>query len=492
MGMHSADTRPTSPIFANPRMLIGDRWLSEGAGGRFEQIEPATGTVLGSVPVASAAEAAAAVAAAEAAAPAWRRTRVEERRDILLRAAELIRPLCEEFAIIGARESGHVFNPLGANAKALSFLQYYAGWADKVEGATIPIPGADVFDFTEYEPYGVVLALATWNGPLATTITKVAPALAAGNCVVLKPSDLGSFAPLRLVEILREAGLPPGVLNVVTGGAEVGAALVTDPRVRKISFTGGLRTARAVLAAAAQNITPVALELGGKSANIVFADADLDKAAAMAANYGCIAAAGQGCLFPTRLLVESRVYDAVVERVLAHVRAVKIGDPFAPGVTMGPVINEASCNRVIDVIETAKAEKQGRLLAGGQRLGGALANGYFIEPTVFGDVNNASPLAQHEVFGPVLSILRFDTEEQAIAMANDSAFGLAAYVHTQDLGRGLRVARAMQAGYVAVNDFPRLPVTAPFGGYKQSGFGREGGRAGIEEFLQLKNVCIAG
>jgi aldehyde dehydrogenase (NAD+) len=490
VNLHTTDNRPTAAIFSDPRMLIGDRWLAEGGGGRFEQIDPSTGQVLGSLPKASLAEAAEAVAAAQAAAPAWRKLRVEQRRDILLRAAGLFAPLGEEFGVIASRESGHIFNPRGA-AATINYLNYYAGWIDKIEGSTIPIPGADAFNFTEYEPYGVVLALATWNAPLATTIMKAAAALAAGNCIVLKPSELGSFAPLRFAEVMREAGLPAGVFNVVTGGPEIGAALVADPRVRKISFTGGLRTARAVLAGAAQNVVPVTMELGGKSANIIFADADLDKASGMAAMMGCISAAGQGCLYPTRLLVEDSIYEAVVERVLAVVATAKVGDPFTPGVTMGPVINEAGCNRVMGVIETAKAEKHGQLLTGGNRVGGALAKGYFIEPTVFGDVDNRSFLAQQEVFGPVLSIMRFASEEQAISMANDTAYGLAAYVHTRDISRALRVSRAMEAGYVGVNGFPPLPVTAPFGGYKQSGYGREHGRAGILEFLQLKNVYVA-
>jgi aldehyde dehydrogenase (NAD+) len=485
-----SNSRPTSPIFTNARMLIGDRWLAEGGGGRLEHIEPTTGQTLGSFPAASISEARAAVACAEAAVPAWRKMRVEKRRDILVRAAELLRPLGEEFGIIAVRESGHLFNP-AATQKAVDYLTYYAGWIDKIEGATIPIPGADAFNFTEHEPYGVVLALATWNAPLATTIMKLAPALAAGNCIVLKPSELGSFAPLRFAEVMAAAGLPPGVLNVVTGGSDVGAALVADPRVRKITFTGGLRTARAVLSGAALNATPVALELGGKSANILFADADLDRAVPMAAQMGCVQSAGQGCLYPTRLLVEDSVYEQVVGRVLAHVSAVVPGDPFVRGTTMGPVINAAACDRVLQALDTATARHLGKLLTGGRRIGGTLAAGYFIQPTVFGEVDNKSALGQEEIFGPVLSIMRFSSELQAVEMANDTIYGLAAYVHTRDINRGLRVARAMEAGYVGVNGFPPLPVTTPFGGCKQSGFGREGGRAGLEEFLRLKNVYIA-
>ncbi|WP_016744854.1 aldehyde dehydrogenase family protein, partial [Rhizorhabdus wittichii] len=363
------------------------------------------------------------------------------------------------------------------------------GWADKMEGATTPM-GSGAFSFTTHEPYGVIAAITSWNGPITSALMKLAPALAVGNCVVVKPPELGPFATMVLGEIFLEAGMPPGVVNIVTGGIEAGSALVADRRIGKISFTGGLPTARHILRAAADNATPVVTELGGKSANIVFADADLDRAAAMSATMGCIMHAGQGCLFPTRLLVEDSIYDRFVEKVLAIVAKARIGNPFTPGVSSGPVISEAAVDRISSVIAKARGEGHGRLLTGGNRIGGELKDGYFLEPTVFGDVDNGSPLAQEEVFGPVLSIIRFSSEADAIAKANDTSYGLAGYVHTRDLGLAHRVVGALEAGYIGVNGFPPMPVQAPFGGFKQSGAGREGGKVGAEEFLRIKNVYM--
>lgn len=476
-------------IFSNASMLIGDRWIPAGSNGSFIHHDPSTGKPCGEFPVGSSVEADSAISAAHAAVSDWRKVKPDQRRDILLRTADLLAKSGEEFAAIAARESGHPYNP-SVVRKWIDHFRYYAGWVDKLEGATVPMYG-EAFNYTQHEPYGVVLALTTWNGPVSNAVMKLAPALAAGNCVVLKPPELGPFGTLRLAEILLEAGLPHGVLNVVTGGAALGEALVLDRRVGKISFTGGIQTARAITRSAAEHMTPVVMELGGKSANLVFADADLDRATVMAAHMGCVQNAGQGCLFPTRLLVEDTVYDQVVEKVLAYIHRVKIGLPFTPGVVMGPVISEAACNRIMGVIDVARREQHGRLLCGGERLGGELAGGYFIAPTVFGEVDNRSPLAQQEVFGPVLSILRFKNEDEAIALANDTAYGLAGYVHTRDVTRAHRVASRLEAGYIGINAFPPMPVNAPFGGYKQSGYGREGGRSGIDEYLRLKNVYLA-
>ncbi|MFU2325033.1 aldehyde dehydrogenase family protein [Pseudomonas sp. NFX98] len=485
------ETNPTSDVFTNAALFIGGEWIDNSALDRYTHLDPSTGQPCGSFPKGGITEANAAVAAAHKAFATWREVSPEQRRDILLKAADLIAASAEEFAAIAARESGHPFNPNPASVRKLvEYFRYYAGWTDKLEGTTIPVAGA-VLNYSQHEPYGVVLAISSWNGPATSAVMKIAAALAAGNCVVLKPPELGSFGPLRLGEILTEAGLPPGVLNIVTGGADLGEALVKHPGIGKISFTGGIQTARSICRSAAENMTPVVMELGGKSANIIFDDADLTRATTMAAHMGCVQNAGQGCLFPTRLLVQANVYDEVVEKVIAYVSKVKIGLPFTPGVTMGPVINEQACNRILSVIETAQREGHGTLLYGGERLGGELAGGYYISPAVFGNVDNKSALAQHEVFGPVLSIIRFDTEEEAVALANDTVYGLAGYVHTQNLSRAHRVAAKLEAGYIGVNGFPPMPVNAPFGGFKQSGYGREGGKVGIEEFLRTKNVYVA-
>lgn len=476
------------PIFAAPRMLIHGEWVEASDGASQTHHDPSTGAALGRFALATPADVDRAVASSLAAWPDWRDAPPSFRRDILLKAAGLVRDQSEDLGRIAAYETGAVFDP-GAAAYGAEHLVYYAGWADKIEGGTTPF-GAGVFNYGLYEPYGVVAAINAWNGPLHTALMKLGAILAAGNCAVIKAPDLGPFATLRLGAILLEAGLPPGVCNVITGLAGAGAALVADPRIGKISFTGGIGTARKVLEAAARNVTPVVTELGGKSANLIFADADLDTAAGMAVQTGCLTHAGQGCMLPTRLLVQDAVYDRVVERVTALARAAVVGNPFTPGVAYGPVINAAALERIVGVIAAAQARGDGRLLCGGERLGGELAQGYFLAPTVFADVDNRSPLAQQEVFGPVLAIMRFHDESEAIAMANDSPYGLAGYVHTRDLGRAHRVASRLEAGYIGVNAFPPLPAQAPFGGYKQSGSGREGGRAGIEEFLRHKNVYI--
>lgn len=469
-------------------MLIGADWVRTGTRGELTHKSPSTGKQLGSFPSGGAAEIDAAIGAAAAAFPGWRDSAPTTRRDILLKAAALIRERAGELAAIASHETGAIYNPL-APVRTAEQLIYYAGWADKMEGATTPM-GSGAFSFTTHEPYGVIAAITSWNGPITSALMKLAPALAVGNCVVVKPPELGPFATMVLGEIFLEAGMPPGVVNIVTGGIEAGSALVADRRIGKISFTGGLPTARHILRAAADNATPVVTELGGKSANIVFADADLDRAAAMSATMGCIMHAGQGCLFPTRLLVEDSIYDRFVEKVLAIVAKARIGNPFTPGVSSGPVISEAAVDRISSVIAKARGEGHGRLLTGGNRIGGELKDGYFLEPTVFGDVDNGSPLAQEEVFGPVLSIIRFSSEADAIAKANDTSYGLAGYVHTRDLGLAHRVVGALEAGYIGVNGFPPMPVQAPFGGFKQSGAGREGGKVGAEEFLRIKNVYM--
>ena len=477
------------PIFARCAMLIDGGFVPGESGATLSHRNPSTGAVLGHFPDATPGDVDAAVRSAQAAFPAWRDAAPQVRRDILLKAADLLRQHSADFACIGALETGAVYAP-AAVAYAAEHLAYYAGWADKVEGNTVPL-GAGVLNYGLLEPYGVIAALNAWNGPLATALMKLGAILAAGNCVVMKAPDLGPFATLQLGALMLDAGLPKGVFNVITGGAAAGAALVAHRGIGKISFTGGLATARKVMVAAAHNAVPVVSELGGKSANLIFADADLAAATAMAAQFGCLTHAGQGCMLPTRLLVEDAVYDEVVARMLAHVCAAKVGDPFTPGVAYGPLISEAALARVSAVIARAVADGDGRLLCGGERLGGDLAAGWFLSPALFIDVDNRSALAQEEVFGPVLSIIRFKDEAEAIAMANDTAYGLAGYVHTASLDRAHRVAARLEAGYIGVNGFPPLPAAAPFGGYKQSGFGREGGRAGIEEFLRHKNVYIA-
>ena len=374
----------------------------------------------------------------------------------------------------------------GSMAMADNFI-YYAGWVDKVAGDLIPTWPQPALDYAVMEPYGVIGVIIPWNVPQYNIGQVVAAALAANNCVVVKAPELAPFTVLRFGELVLEAGIPPGVVNIIPGAAETGAAMVAHAGIDKIHFIGGGNAAKAIMRSAADTLKPVTFELGGKSANVIFEDADLSAAVPMAAFHG-LGNSGQGCLVPSRLLVHDSIHDQVVGMLAGIVGQMGVGDPFTEGVFMGPVINQAACDRILGVIDSAKVS-DGTLLTGGERLGGDLANGYFIAPTVFTEVDNSSSLAQNEVFGPVLAVIRFSDEEEAIRLANDTQFGLAAYAHTNDLKRAHRVAAALEAGSVWING-SGLRVSTPFGGVKQSGFGRMGGRFGLEDFLQPKNVYI--
>ena len=394
-----------------------------------------------------------------------------------------------EIGLIAALESGVLYNEFVASYTA-DWFRYYAGWADKITGESInvyPFPG---IDFTVPEPVGVVALFVASNGPIGFFGMAGAPALAAGCCLVIKPPELGPFSSVSFARWCLEAGIPPGVVNVVGGGPEVSQALVRHPGVDKVSFTGGSETGKKLQAACADLVKPMVMELGGKSANIIFADADLEAAIPLAARF--TGSAGQGCSMPTRLLVERSVYDHVVDGVTRLVEKVVVGDPFAPGVTMGPVISEASARRIVGIVHEAAASGAGKVALGGGRLGGDLSAGYYVEPTVVIDVDNDAPIAQTEIFGPVLCVIPFEDEDEAIQLANGTAYGLAAYAHTQSMQRAHRLIDGLRAGTVHINSSGPGPVSpaSPFGGVKLSGYGRQGSRLGIEEFLAHKNVYL--
>jgi aldehyde dehydrogenase (NAD+) len=471
--------------------LVGGELFTSAAAGAHAHINPATGQVQASVALSGPEAVEAAVAAARAAAPAWRETPGTQRRQILERLAALILEHGEEFKTLSALESGAVANHAGAHflAMAVEWTRYYAGWADKLEGLVVDTGPNDPFVYTIPEPFGVVAIIITWNAPLLSLAMKIPPALAAGNTIVLKPAEFTPFTSVRFLELAREAGLPDGVLNLVIGGPDTGAALTAHKHVDKITFTGGPVTATRIMQSAAANLTPVVFELGGKGANLLFDDADLDLAIPFSAAFA-LANTGQGCALPTRLLVQRGVYEQVVAGVKSAVQGLVTGDPLLPGTFAGPLINQAALDRVTGVVEKAKSERAGRLILGGDRSGGELSDGYFYDATIFADVDPDSSLAQNEIFGPVLSIIPFDTEAEALRIANGTEYGLTNYVQTRDISRARRLARQLHSGTVSVNGTPNLHVAAPFGGVGMSGIGREGGKEGLLEFISTKTVLV--
>lgn len=471
-------------------VIAGEQMTARGSGSTFAHIYPANGQVTAEITLAGPADVELAVQAARAAFPKWRALTGDKRRDLMLKLATLIEQNAQDFAVLSTLENGapSMVAPFFAVDAAQKF-RYFAGWADKIKGETIATWGAPSHNYVAYEPYGVIGAIIPWNGPLVAVTMAITPALAAGNCVVVKAPENAPYTVMRLAELAIEAGFPPGVFNLVVGGPDVGEALVAHPGVDKIQFVGSGATAKKVLRTAAENLKPCGLELGGKSAVIVFADADLAQAGRRGLS-GAISVSGQGCVNGTRLLVERSIYEQYLGMLQAIAPHIKIGDPLEQSTVMGPVISEASANRILGIVEKARSEGA-RVLTGGERLGGEFSNGFYLPLTVIADVDHSSSLAQHEVFGPVVSVTPFDTEEEAIALANDSDYGLGAYIHTQNLRRAHYVASQMQAGMVQVNASGEgMQPNVPFGGMKQSGYGRLGGEHAVREFLQVKNVYV--
>ncbi|MEY2523244.1 MAG: hypothetical protein QOJ66_1809 [Ilumatobacteraceae bacterium] len=472
-------------------LLIGGDRITEASGGTHSHIYPATGQPNAIIPLAGAAEIDRAVASAWQAHREWMSLTVDRRRDLLIDLADAVHENLDELARLNVHDYAVPISFAGNAILLERFLRHFAGYVDKPHGISTPVTGSFDINLIEREPYGVVGVITPWNGAPVVIGSCVAPALAAGNAVVLKPSEVAPFAALRFGELCLEAGLPVGLVNVVPAGPMGGDALVRHPGIRKIHFTGGSPTARMVLEAAAVNLTPVVTELGGKSANIVFDDADLDAAAMLSAHQGPLMQSGQSCACASRVLVHESVYDAFLEKFLTVIEASTIGDPLDPGVVFGPVISQTAADRILAVIEDAVTQHAGDLLVGGKRIGGELAQAYYIEPTVFSGVDNASTLAQTETFGPVVSVIKFSDESEAVRIANETRYGLNAFVQTTDLRRAHRVARRLEAGSVWVNQFSDIAPQGPYGGYKQSGIGRTGGLEGLHEFLQIKNIRIA-
>lgn len=478
------DALPRHPI-----IIGGQRELPKGSA-RHVHLYPGTGKVTRELPMADAGDVDRAVTAGRKAFPAWRAMPGDKRRDLMFRIAALLEAKSAEFAPSLIAENGSVAMtaPYMGHDAAQKF-RYFGGWCDKLHGRTIPMWGAPAHDYVSYDPYGVIGVIVPWNGPLFAATMVLAPVLAAGNCAVLKAPDLAPYSVMQLVGLLHEAGLPDGVVNLVTGGADVGAAMVAHPGIDKIEFIGSGATARQVLSSAAQSLKPVGLELGGKSAVIVFDDADLMLAAKKGLT-GAISSNGQGCVNGTRLLVQRGIYDRYLELISAMAGHVKSGDPFDPATVLGPVISQAALDRISAMVDRGIADG-GRVTAGGKRLDGDFADGFFLPVTILADVPNGCEIAQQEVFGPVLVATPFDDEAEAIALANGTDYGLGAYVHTQNLRRAHHMARELQAGMIHVNGAGEaMQPNCPFGGFKKSGHGRLGGVEGLHEFLQPKNIWM--
>ncbi|MDO8885015.1 betaine-aldehyde dehydrogenase [Pseudotabrizicola sp.] len=466
--------------------FIDGAYVEDTAGAVIDVIYPATGEIIARLHEATPALIERALASATRAQADWAATRPVDRARILRRAADMIRDRAEELAQLETMDTGKPIQetrvadwPSGADA-----LEYFAGLTPTVTGETIPV-GRD-FVYTIREALGVCVGIGAWNYPSQIACWKSAPALAFGNAMVFKPSEVTPLGALKLAEIYIAAGLPAGLFNVLQGRGSVGAALVTDPRVAKVSLTGSVSTGRKVYAAAAEGMRHVTMELGGKSPLVIFDDASLDDAvgAAMMANFY---SSGQVCSNGTRVFVQKGIKDAFLSRLKTRAQAMVLGDPLDDATQMGPLVSELQLTKVLGYIDTAKAEG-GRLVTGGGRA--ALNTGYYVQPTVFADITDEMTIAREEVFGPVMAVLDFDTEAEAITRANATEFGLAAGVFTADLTRAHRVIGQLQAGTCWINAYNLTPVEAPFGGNKASGVGRENGHAAVQHYTQVKSVYV--
>lgn len=421
----------------------------------------------------------------------WSKLKPSQRGHLMRRLGDLIARDAARLAAVEVRDNGKLMvEMLGQLRYIPQWYYYYGGLADKIEGSVIPIDKPDVFNYTRYEPLGVVAAITAWNSPLFLATFKIAPALAAGNTVVLKPSEYASASALELAPLFAEAGFPPGVFNVVTGfGPEVGEPLVSHPEVAKIAFTGSEAGGQHVYEVAARGLKRVTLELGGKSPNIIFDDAKLDDAVKGAVS-GIFAATGQTCIAGSRLLVQRKLHDELVERLVGLARTARMGDPADPATQVGPVTTRPQFEKVLNYIEVAKREGGKCVLGGGPAKRPECGSGWFVEPTIFTAVSNEMRIAQEEVFGPVLAVIPFEDEEGAARIANQTKYGLAAGVWTQSIRRAIRMAELLQAGTVWINTYRAFSYMSPFGGYKRSGLGRENGIEAMGEYMQVKSVWI--
>jgi betaine-aldehyde dehydrogenase len=486
-----ATTEPDAPTTA--RMVIGGETVDAADGQTFDLVNPATGKTIGTAPLGGRADVDKAVEAAQAAfeeRKGWASWAAGKRGRSLSKLADLIKKNSEELAWLESRNGGKpITSARGEIIGASLVFDYYAGAANKIYGQTIPVskPGIDM---TLREPIGVVGLIVPWNFPLLMASWKVAPALAAGNTAILKPASLTPLTALRLGELALEAGIPPGVLNVVTGpGGTVGASIAAHPGIGKVAFTGETTTGQEIMRLASSNVKKISLELGGKSPNIVFADADLERFA-KESPYSVFDNCGQDCCARSRILVERSAHEKVVELFADATRNVKVGDPSDEATEVGPLVSTKQRDRVKDYIEIGLGEGATVVVGGGAPEDPSLADGAYLMPTVFDGVDNDMRIAREEIFGPVVSVIPFDTEEEALRIANATPYGLSGSIWSRDIGKAMRAARALQSGVISINSNSSVHTEAPFGGYKMSGIGRELGMAALDLYTETKNVFI--
>ena len=481
-------SRPTTPVIRQTRLLINNQWVDPAEGGSFETLNPATGEVLAQVAAATATDIDHAVTAARQALESgpWGGMDAAERGRLICKLADLVEHHAQDLAALESLNCGKTIGDSAADLEGVvNTLRYYAGWADKVEGRTVPVRGG-YFSYTLREPVGVVGQIIPWNFPLLMLAWKWGPALACGNTIVLKPAEQTPLTALRLGELAIEAGFPAGVVNIVNGfGETAGAAMVDHPGIDKIAFTGHVETAKIIQRQAASTLKRLTFELGGKSPNVVFADADLEEAVA-GAFHAIYFHGGQCCTAGSRLFVEDRIHGEFVERLAERARARVVGDPLDPGTDQGPQVSQEQLDKILSYVDLGR--RQGaKLMAGGARVGD---HGFFVEPTIFDDVDDEMAIARDEIFGPVVSVLPFKDFDEVARRANDTQYGLAAAVWTQDIDKAHTFARKVKAGTVWVNCYHVVDTTTPFGGFKMSGQGRENGEAALEHYTETKTVTV--
>jgi len=480
------------PKVRQTQLLIDGKWVPSKSGKTFEDIDPSTGDVIAHVAEGDAADIDEAVKAARRAFESgpWPRMSARERGKLLLALADRIEANAQELAALEVLDNGKpIREVLAADIPlVVGTFRYYAGWADKIAGETLPVENPDqFFCYTRREPVGVCGQIIPWNFPMLMVAWKWAPALACGNTVVLKPAEQTPLTALRLGELAMEAGSPPGVINIVNGfGETAGDALVKHPGVDKIAFTGEYRTAQIIMANAAPTLKRLTFELGGKSPNIVFADADMEQAVQGAVD-GIFFNQGEVCCAGSRLFLEQKIHDEFVDRLVARAKARRLGDPFDPQTEQGAQVSKEQFDKILKYIEIGKTQDKARCVAGGERFGD---RGYFIRPTVFTNVRNDMRIAQEEIFGPVVAVLPFRDERELVREANTTIYGLAAAIWTKDIGRAHALAASIRAGTVWVNCYNTFDPAAPFGGYKYSGMGRECGREALEHYTEVKTVWV--